>query len=162
MTTKNWVTVILGSFLAGAGNWAGAHVSNGVPTGGEQLRAFLVGASIAGFLAVFHLFQTAPADVPKLERLAKIVSKGGLVLWLALASTAVSASGCSVPPAVTGGIVAGVDFGVCVLNVAAQDVGQPMATVINDAITKCGGDALQVARVLDAHQRAMDASLRAR
>jgi len=61
---------------------------------------------------------------------------------------------CGCPQAVAV-IGPGVDFAVCVIGEYEREpAGTPIATVIADEIATCGGDALSIVRVLDAHEPA--------
>lgn len=72
----------------------------------------------------------------------------GVVLLLVGVSTARLVSGCT-PQAQ----VAGVDLAVCILDqYAAAPPGEPMPQLIAETVAKCGGDAVAVVKLLDAHE----------
>lgn len=74
--------------------------------------------------------------------------------WLALSAfcalVACGAKGLAAVPSA-------VDFSVCVLDVSSRDeaAGVSAADAFADVIAKCGGAAVDVARVLEAHKAAM-------
>ena len=66
MNWKHWLSVGGATFCGGAVGYMQTHLSTGIPTGEQQVRAFAIGAALAGAIALSHLFQTRPGDEGKI------------------------------------------------------------------------------------------------
>lgn len=61
MNATNTLSLLASTFAGGSLGWLEAHVQ-AAPTTGHQVSAFAAGATLAGMIAVFHLFQPVPGQ----------------------------------------------------------------------------------------------------
>lgn len=62
MNWKHYLSIGATAFAGGAGTYVAQHIVGGIPTTGQAVAAFVLGAAIAGAGAVAHLLQPAPAS----------------------------------------------------------------------------------------------------
>jgi hypothetical protein len=135
-------------------------------SGAVQLTATCV-ACISTVLTVVKTILALSTDSVQTSMRAKAaLSRAGTSLiaaalgMLALMAMAAGCSSCSaVTPTVATDVTAGVNFAVCVLGQVAQceaaSPPTPWPTCSVNIISACGGSALQVAQVVDAHNAAL-------
>lgn len=59
MQFRHWLSVSASTFAGGALGWLATHLGGAVPTTGQGWGAVAAGASLAGAVALGHLFQDA-------------------------------------------------------------------------------------------------------
>jgi hypothetical protein len=132
---------------------AGPKVAEAFMDAGLPQWAHVIGiiVSLASAVALAHM-PAAQAKVSKVSPpLLMLVGSLACVAWL----SAYQAS-CTPAQSANPAVVPSVNFAVCVLGTAAEDVaaGRDIQQIVTDAIAKCGGDAIAVGQVLDAHKNA--------
>jgi len=65
MNWKNILSTAASAFGGGAAGYFGTHLSGGLPSNAQQWEAAIAGAALAGLVAVYHLYQPAPAAAPQ-------------------------------------------------------------------------------------------------
>ena len=61
MTWKHWLSIGATAFAGGVGTYVAQHIAGGIPSTGQAIAAFILGASISGAGAVAHLLQPEPS-----------------------------------------------------------------------------------------------------
>jgi hypothetical protein len=91
---KAKLELVASIFMGGAVGYLTTHIGDGIPTTSTQWEAFGIGAATMGLNAVYHRFQTAPADVAAVKAMAARMA-ATVTMLVCLVGLGVVASGCA-------------------------------------------------------------------